>query len=64
MPSETIHIAANGKSFYLSVRSDTTQNLEENIDRTFFDINCSNNFFGYVSLSKGNKSRNKKMGPT
>ena len=45
MPSESVHIAAKGKSFYLSVRSDTTQNLEENIDRTFFDINCRNILF-------------------
>ena len=34
--------------------------LEENIGRELFDIHCSNIF---LSPLKGNKSKNKQMGP-
>ena len=40
---------------------DTIKLLEENVGRTLFDINCSNLFFGFVSYSNGNKSKNKLM---
>ena len=45
----------------LIVRLDTIKLLEENTGRTLFDINC-NNIFLNPSL-KGNKSKNKQMGP-
>ena len=43
----------------LNVRPETIKVLEKNIDGTLFDISLSNIFFGYVSLGKGNKSKNK-----
>ena len=45
----------------LNVRSDTIKFLEESIGRTPFAINCSN--FLICLQSKGNKSKNKLMGP-
>ena len=45
----------------LKVRPETTK-LEKNIGRTLFDINHINFFWGFVSSSKGNKSKNKQMG--
>ena len=46
----------------LNVKPEATKLLEENMDRTFFDINY-NYFFGSVSKSKENQSKNKQMGP-
>ena len=45
----------------LNVRLETIK-LEENIGRTLFDINHSNIFL-ICLLNKGNKSKNKQMGP-
>ena len=45
----------------LNVRLDTIKLLEENKDRTLFDINHSNNFLDLSPKSKGNKSKNKQM---
>ena len=43
----------------LCVRPVTIKILEENIGKTLFDINCCNDFFGFVSLSNENNSKNK-----
>ena len=45
----------------LNLRPDTTKLLEENIDRTLFDINHSNIFLD--PPPRLNKSKNKQMGP-
>ena len=37
--------------------------LEENMGRTFFDINHSNIYFGSDFQSNGNKSKSKQIGP-
>ena len=44
----------------LNVRPDTIKLLEENIGRMLFDINFSNIF---LDLLRGNKSKNKQVGP-
>jgi len=48
----------------LTVRLDTIKLLEENIARTLFDINCSNILLDPSPESKGNKNKNKQMGPS
>ena len=45
----------------LNVRLDTIKLLEENIGRTLSDINCSNIFLD--PSPKGNKNKNKQIGP-
>ena len=45
----------------LNLRPDTTKLLEENIDRTLFDINHSNIFLD--PPPRLNKSKNKQLGP-
>ena len=45
----------------LNVRPYTIKLLEENISRTLFDINCSNNFFD--SSTRVMENKNKQMGP-
>ena len=50
----------NSKSIKdLNVRLETIKVLEENIGRTFFDINCSNISFGSL-LAKETKAKNNK----
>ena len=46
-----------------SMRTDTIKLLKANIGRIVFDINHSNIFLDSFSLSKGNKSKHKQMGP-
>ena len=47
----------------LTVRLDTIKLVEENIARTLFDTNCSNILLDPSPESKGNKNKNKQMGP-
>ena len=46
----------------LNVSSASRKLLEENINRTLFDISLSNIFFASVSSGKGIKSKNKQRG--
>ena len=46
----------------LDIRPETMKALEETIGSTLSDVSVSNIFFGYVSSSKGNRSKNKQMG--
>ena len=56
------HTKINSKRMKdLNVRVDTIKFLEENIGRTFFDINRSSNSLDLSA--KVNKSKNKQMGP-
>ena len=56
----TVHKKLNSKQITdIDVRPETIKLLDEIIGSTFFDINHSNVFFGYVSSCKGNKSKNK-----
>ena len=41
----------------LSVRPETMKLLEENIGRTLFDINCSNNFWDLSPKAKETKAK-------
>ena len=47
----------------LNVRPDTIKLLEENIGRTLFATNRINSFLDPSPRNKGNKSKNKQMGP-
>ena len=42
----------------LNVRPDSIKLLEENIEQRVFDIGLGNNYFGYGTKSKNNKSKN------
>ena len=56
----TPYVKINSKWFKdLNVRHNTIKLLEENIRKTFFDINHSNIFL--VSQGKRDKSKNKQM---
>lgn len=43
----------------VKIRSETIKLLKESIGSKLFDISNSNFFSGYVSPSKGNRSKNK-----
>ena len=43
----------------LNIRLETTKLLEENVGSTLFHTSLNNIFFGCVSSSKGNNSKNK-----
>ena len=43
----------------LNIKPETMKDLDENIAKTFFDINHTNIFS--VSYSKGNKSKNEQL---
>ena len=45
------------------MRQNTVNLLEENIGKTFSDINCSTVFLRLVSQSSRNKNKNKQIGP-
>ena len=47
----------------LNVRQETIKLLEENIGKTFSDINHSKILLSPTSQNIGNKSKNKQMGP-
>ena len=48
---------------YINVRPNTIKLLEENIERTHFDINQSKNFFGLLSRIMKIKTNNKHIEP-
>ena len=47
----------------LSMRPETIKLIEETIGNVLFVTGPSNILLGYVSSGKGNKSKNKQMGP-
>ena len=47
----------------LNIRLETIKILEENIGSKIWDSNHSNIVFYYISSGKGNKRKNKQMGP-
>ena len=47
----------------LNLRPNTLKLLEENIGRTLYEINQSKILFDPAPSEKGNKNRNKEMGP-
>ena len=49
---------------YLNIRYNTIKLLKENIGRIFSDINLTNVFLGQSPKAKGNKNKNKPMGPS
>jgi len=64
-PYFTPHTKINSKWVEdLNVRPEATKLLEENIEGKLLDIGLANDFLGFDTKSKGNKSKIKQVGLT